>query len=69
MGEMQIASTAVVKKPGEMTDAELEATVGDIGEVVVYLTRDEASYEEKCFAEEVKRTADVYRSELDKRRI
>ncbi len=68
MGRMQIVSTAGVKKSVEMTEKELENAVSDIREVIEYLTRGDASYEEKCFAEEVKTTANVYTAELTRRR-
>ena len=68
MSGMQVVSSAGSKKPSDMTDAELEMTLSDIHEVVEYLTRVDASYDEKCFAEEVKMSALVYKSELTERR-
>ena len=68
MSGMQVVSSAGSKKPTDMTDAELEMTISDIREVVEYLTREDASYDEKCFAEEVKTTALVYKTELVNRR-
>lgn len=68
MSGMQVISTAGAKKSIEMTEKELENTISDIREVVEYLTREEASYEEKCFAEEVKTTVNVYSTELMRRR-
>lgn len=68
MSGMQVVSTSVGKKPADMTRAELENTLDDIRDVVEYLTREDASYDEKCFAEEVKATASVYGKELESRR-
>lgn len=64
---ISIVSTSS-KPMKEMSDQELEIAIQDLSEVVEFLTRESASMEEKCYAESVKQTMNLYSKDLSCRR-
>ena len=63
-----IVSTTPQKPIENMTEDELVVMVSDLSEVFDYLTREDASYEERCFSEQVKKNMKIFSSELTRRR-
>ena len=68
MSSVHVVSSAPAKSLAEMTDLELSHAVSDAQEVVEYLTREDSTYEERSFAEEVKAKAVVFSDEIARRR-
>jgi hypothetical protein len=65
---IQVVSTAPRKATSEMTEDELTIQISDHSEIYEYLTRQDASYEERCFAESILKQIETLKTVLEGRR-